>query len=88
MLLFAACGYSLRALASLAIEAPADCPVDTIRQVQDHVRAQIDSALRRLNDGAVTLPPAEPEGGNDGGSAAVLHLERIDRFVHRLTATL
>jgi hypothetical protein len=88
MLLFAACGYSLRALASLAIEAPEDCPVETIRRVRRHVEAQIDTALHRLNDGTVSLPPAEPEGGNDDGSAAVLHLERIDRFVHRLTSTL
>lgn len=88
MLLFAACGYSLRALASLAIEAPRDCPVEKIRSVQEHVQTQIDIALRRLDDRAAALPPAEAEGGSDGESSAVLHLERIDRFVHRLTATL
>lgn len=87
LLLLAACAYSLRALASLAMENPPDCPVDAIRRLEGHVRSQIGVALERLRDGAgETLPfetPAHPPE-----STALMHLERIDRSIHRLAATL
>lgn len=87
LLLFAACAYSLHGLASLAIEAPPDCPVEAIRRLQEHVQSQIAIALRRLNDGKVPVQPSEA-GKHDGESVALRHLERIDRSVHRLAGML
>jgi uncharacterized membrane protein YccC len=87
MLLFAACAYSLRALASLAIEAPDDCPAAAIERIREHVQLQIGVALQRLENGAVPAPPLDPQ--HDAiDSNAVKHLERIDRFVHRLATML
>ncbi len=86
MLMLAACAYSLRGLASLAYEAPADCSADSIRAMERHVQAQIRIALERLNDGSADVVPFEqPEGKSD--STAIMHLERIDRSVHRLAAS-
>lgn len=87
LLLLASCAYSLRALASLAIEAPPDCPVEAIRRSQQHVRQQIGVALERLRDGKVAIPPAD-EAEQTQESGALRHLGRIDRSVHRLAAML
>lgn len=87
LLLFAACAYSLRTLASLANESPPDCPVDAIRRLQRHVQNQIGIALKRLTDGAVPASPFESTHRADE-STALRHLERIDRSVHRLAGML
>jgi hypothetical protein len=87
LLLLASCAYSLRALASLAIEAPPDCPVDLIRRSQQHVQQQIGVALKRLRDGKVAIPSVE-KIDRTRESVALMHLERIDRSVHRLAAML
>lgn len=84
LLLLAACGYSLRALASLANDAPPDCPADSIRNLQRHVQAQIRIALERLADGSTPAPPFEEAAAQHLNSAALRHLARIDRSVHRL----
>jgi hypothetical protein len=87
MLLLAACAYSLRGLASLANEAPTDCPVAALQNMERHVQAQIAVALQRLSDGAASATPREPlQHGSE--SSALHHLERIDRSVHRLVALL
>lgn len=83
LLLLAACGYSVRALASLANDAPPDCPVEAIHSLQRHVQAQIGIALARLGDGTAPASPFE-ETAQQPDSVALTHLARIDRSVHRL----
>jgi uncharacterized membrane protein YccC len=87
LLLLAACAYSVRALASLANEMPEDCPVAEIQGLRGHVDRQIGVALHRLRDGAAVAPAYEPPQ-HAVQSVAIAHLERIDRSVHRLAATL
>lgn len=84
LLLLAACGYSLRALASLANDAPPDCPADAIRTLQRHVQAQIGIAQERLADGTTPARPFEEAALAHPDSSALTHLARIDRSVHRL----
>lgn len=87
LLLFASCAYSVRALASLAYEAPAGCPLETIKTLQDHVQAQVALALQRLKDHDVRAAPLE-DAENPTDSMAVHHLQRIDRSLHRLVTLL
>lgn len=87
MLLLAACGYSLRALASAAHEAHPDCEPEAVRQLQQHVQEQIRIALDRLQGGKTPAAPVEDAGRHEG-SPALMHLTRIDRSVHRLAAGL
>lgn len=87
MLLLAACGYSLRALASLAYDAPLDCPAQNILRLQEHVQQQIQIALDRLQNGEAAMPPQD-ETEAYGEGATIAHLARIDRSVHRLAMGL
>lgn len=83
LLLFGACGYSLRALTRIAYESPKDCPLEDIRALRAHVDAQIESALKRLNGESVDISPPEPAQPH-AESLSLAHLARIDRAVHRL----
>lgn len=84
LLLLAACGYSVRALASLANDAPPDCPAQAIRSLQLHVQTQIRIALQALAGGTTVALPFEEWEVVPADSVALTHLARIDRSVHRL----
>jgi hypothetical protein len=51
------------------------------------VQQQIGVALKRLRDGKVAIPSVE-KIDRTRESVALMHLERIDRSVHRLAAML
>lgn len=86
LLMLAACGYSLRVLTSIGYEAPAGCRVDEIRTLERRVQQQIKAAIAVVTDGKTPVP-ADEELPSPAGSTALVHLERIDRAVHRLAAS-
>lgn len=87
LLVLGACGYYLRGLASIAYEAPADCPMDKLQHERQSIDTEIAAIIDAGSGGAPLLQhAAERTPPADG--AALTYLFRIDRAIHRLAQTL
>lgn len=87
LLVMSACGYYVRALASLAYESPTNCDLETLRKERDAIDTEI-AAITAASAGeslslAHTGDRAPPADG-----AALTYLYRIDRALHRLAQTI
>ncbi len=82
--LMAACGYYGRALASLAYEAPQECPIEALRKEREAIAADIQYIIALRESGARDPLPRHsgPEPSADG--YAMRYLDRIERALHGL----
>lgn len=87
LLLFAACGYYGRALATLAHEAPDNCPMRDIERERDAVELSIESVIGIL-EGTHSAPPDGRTMAETTGVRALNYLYRIERAVRRIGQTL
>lgn len=87
LLVMSACGYYMRALASLAYESPAGCDAGTLRKERDAIDAEIDAIVAAGSGESVPLTHAA-DRTPPGDGAALTYLYRIDRALHRLAQTI
>lgn len=86
LLIMAACGYYVRALASAAYEAPKDYALDALQAERAAIDGEIEGIIAAGESDERVKRETERTPPRDG--AALTYLYRIDRALHRLAATL